>query len=284
MATPPGYPGATPQDPTAPLPGYPGAAAPDPGMATPPGYPSYPGMPSPDPDMVPPPGYGTIPPDPSMAPPPAVPPKKGNTPLIIGVVAGVLALCLLGICGVVVAAVTVFNDKDSQRNQAGGSSLPTPYETRYDPPNVERTTYSPPADVTTTKAPPPPPAKIGQCIVVSESGSFQGIGNCNGTRGTYRVVSVDYEQNTCADSESGYITEDGYRMCLELHLVRFYCYKFPKGRGWVVAASACKAKGTVHVIDIVPGASNGNRCTRNYKWNRWYRFTHPTVVYCVMQY
>ncbi|GAA4243135.1 hypothetical protein [Dactylosporangium darangshiense] len=84
--------------------------------------------------------------------------------------------------------------------------------------------------------------------------------------------------------ESTLVYVGGYRLCLELYLVRTYCYKFPSGPGWVVAAPACKAKGTVHVIDIVPGASNGNNCTRDYKWNRWYQFLHPTVVYCVMQY
>ena len=80
-----------------------------------------------------------------------------------------------------------------------------------------------------------------------------------------------------------YITENGYRLCLEVYLVRTYCYKFPQSSGWVVPASACKAAGTVMVVDIVPGADNDKNCTRDYQWNRWYRFTHPTVVYCVMQ-
>ncbi|MGK5518209.1 hypothetical protein ACSNN9_02520 [Micromonospora sp. URMC 107] len=132
--------------------------------------------------------------------------------------------------------------------------------------------------------PPPPPARIGQCVVVSVAGSFQGIGNCNGSSGTYRVVSVDYSQGQCADPGSAYLTERGYRLCLERHLVRLRCYRFPTGDGWIVGAPKCKAKGTVHIIDIVPGATNGNSCTRDQRWNRWYRFTNPTVVYCVMKY
>ncbi|WP_213455509.1 hypothetical protein [Rhizomonospora bruguierae] len=219
-----------------------------------------------------------------MAPPP---PPKRNGPLIVGIIAGVLALCLLGTGAVVAGALFISKmDKDGSRTRTAAGSTPAPVQTYRVPPIDEP--YSPPNDEPPTEdappPPPPPPAKIGQCISVSDKGDFQGIGNCNGTIGTYKVVSVDYSRSSCADRDSAYITVSGYRMCLELHLVRNFCYKFPKNSGWVVAASKCKAKGTVHIIDIVPGASNGNRCTQDYKWNRWYRFTHPTVVYCVMQY
>jgi len=186
-------------------------------------------------------------------------------------------LCLVGACVVGVGAVAYFNAKSSPQH------FPTPLATRYAVPSAEDT-YSPEEVATTEAAPQPPPAKVGQCIVVSATGDYQGLGNCNGSRGTYRVISSDYAQGTCSDPASPYITVDGYRLCLELYLVRTYCYKLPKGNGWVIAAPACKTKGTVHVIDIVPGASNGDKCTRDYKWNHWYRFTHPTVVYCVMQY
>ena len=205
-------------------------------------------------------------------------------------VAGVLALCLIGACVAAVGAAAFLRDRD---DSSGGAAAPMPtttfgYETtepsddETDPSDDDDTDPEP--TQTTESPPPPPPAKIGQCIVVNEEGDFLGIGNCNGSRGTYRVVSVDYSQGDCADPESAYITEDGYRLCLELHLVRNYCYKFPKGDGWVVGAVKCKAKGTVHVIDIVPGGANGDRCTQEYQWNRWYRFLHPTVVYCVMEY
>ncbi|NBE79628.1 hypothetical protein [Micromonospora rubida] len=199
-------------------------------------------------------------------------------------VAAALALCLLGVCGAAVGGVVIFKARSGPQDRSAVSPAPGPMETTRTPPQVEPTYYPPQIVPTTEAVPPPPPAKIGQCVVVSEKGSFQGIGNCNGTRGTYRVVSMDNSQGTCADPDSAYITEAGYRLCLELHLVRFYCYKFPKGSGWVVGATKCKAKGTVHIIDIVPGASNGNRCTRDRKWNRWYRFLNPTVVYCVMKY
>ncbi|MEQ4305264.1 hypothetical protein ABNF97_28455 [Plantactinospora sp. B6F1] len=210
------------------------------------------------------------------APPPgiAAPPvrAKSNGPLIIGLIGGLLALCLLGVCGVAVAAVVINKGEDSPQATAGGVTPP--------PEEVRTTAPAPPPSPT----PPPPPVAIGQCVAVDAAGNLLGIGNCNGSSGTYRVVSVDYGRNPCADPGGPYITEDGYRLCLEHHLVRYFCYKFPKGDGWVVHAPKCKAKGTVHVIDIVPGASNGNKCTRDLRWNRWYRFTHPTVVYCVMQY
>lgn len=196
-----------------------------------------------------------------------------------------LALCLLGTCVVAAGALVVTNRGDDRRPTAVADETAPVLSPTTPPPPSTRETYSPPAAPPTTEAaPPPPPAKIGQCIVVSEDGDFRGVGNCNGTRGTYRVVSVDYDQGACADPKSAYIGEDGYRLCLERHLVRNYCYKFPKGNGWIVGASKCKAKGTVHIVDIVPGATNDRNCTRDYRWNRWYRFTHPTVVYCVMQY
>ncbi|MFI6824583.1 hypothetical protein ACIBJE_27115 [Micromonospora sp. NPDC050187] len=219
---------------------------------------------------------------PGMPPfPPATP--KSNAPLVIGLVAALLALCLLGICGIGVRAAMVYTSERKSPGGSAGVAGPVPSWTTPPPPSV-RDTYSPPEPIPTTSAPAPLPARIGQCISVSATGDFQGIGNCNGTMGTYRVVSVDAAQNACADPRSAYITENGYRLCLELHLVRNRCYKFPTGDGWIVGAPKCKAKGTVHVIDIVPGASNGDRCTRDYRWNRWYRFTNPTVVYCVMKY
>ncbi|MFY1593305.1 hypothetical protein [Micromonospora sp. WMMD737] len=237
----------------------------------------------PDDQGVAPPGPGNAAPPPPL--PPAPPPPKNNGPLIIGVIAGVLALCLLGTCVVAAGALVVANRGDDGRPVAvADGPAPVPSPTTPPPPTTWETSAPPEAPPTTEAAPPPPPAKIGQCIVVSEYGDFLGVGNCNGTRGTYRVVSVDRDQGACADPKSAYIGEGGYRLCLERHLVRNYCYKFPKGNGWIVGASKCKAKGTVHIIDIVPGAANGRNCTRDYRWNRWYRFTHPTVVYCVMQY
>jgi hypothetical protein len=208
-------------------------------------------------------------------PPAPAPPPKNNTPLIIGLVVGVLALCMLGTVGVVVGGIFFLNNKRTPGTHALAPD---------DRPSSTANTYPPLPTQATTPALPPAPVTVGQCISVDEQGDYLGIGNCNGTSGTYRVLSVDSSQGSCADPQSPFITVDGYRLCLELYLVRTYCYKFPQGNGWIVGATACKAKGTVVVVDIVPNASNGNNCTRDYQWNRWYRFTHPTVVYCVMQY
>jgi hypothetical protein len=201
------------------------------------------------------------------------PPPKNNNALIIGLVVGVLALCMLGTVGVV-GGIVLLNHR-----HAPGAYAVAPYDT----PTAENT-HAPLPRPATTRALPPAPVSVGQCIAVDEQGTYLGIGNCNGTKGTYRALSVDPSQGTCADPQSPFITVDGYRLCLQLYLVRTYCYKFPQGNGWVVGATACKAKGTVAVIDIVPNASTSDKCTRDYQWNRWYRFTHPTVVYCVMQY
>ncbi|GAA3232877.1 hypothetical protein GCM10010532_069330 [Dactylosporangium siamense] len=209
---------------------------------------------------------------PGLPPPP---PPRSNAGLVIGIVIGALVL-IAGVCVAGVVGVIVVRDKAKDRSPVSASTR-DPYSGGD---------YTAPAAAPTTKAPAPPPApaRVGECISVDEIGTYLGTGSCNGTKGAYKVLTVDYSRDTCPDPESPYITEDGYRLCLEVYLVRTYCYKFPSGSGWVVPASACKAKGTVHIIDIVPGATNSNNCTRDYKWNRWYQFSHPTVVYCVMQY
>lgn len=216
-----------------------------------------------------PPGPGA----PYLPPAPTRPPKNNNA-LIIGLVVGALALCMLGTVGAVVGGTFYLNHKRT----------PSTHAFAPDDTPTAANTYAPLPTQATTRALPPAPVSVGQCIVVDEQGGYLGVGNCNGTRGTYRVLSVDAARGSCADPQSPFITVDSYRLCLELYLVRTYCYKFPQGSGWVVGATACKAKGTVAIVDIVPNASNGDRCTRDYQWNRWYQFNHPTVVYCVMQY
>ena len=221
----------------------------------------------------PPPYLPSYPPPPPLGPPPG-PPRRSNAPAIIAIVA-VVAVCLLGAVGAVFGGLVLLS-----KGSSSGSYSSSPNDTET-PPDDEG--YTP--DPTRTTTPPvPAPVAVGQCIAVDEAGGFLGVGNCNGSSGTYRVLSVDAAQGTCSDPESPYITVRGHRLCLALYLVRSYCYKFPKGSGWVVAASKCKAAGTVLVVDILPNANNGDNCTRDYQWNRWYRTTHPTVVYCVMQY
>lgn len=218
-----------------------------------------------------PPGYpGAAPWQPGVGP---LPPKKNNTPLIVGLIVGVVVLCVIGLCG----GGLVYN----LVNDDSPAASPSPQQTgRPSPSDL----YSPPEVIPTTEAALPAPAAVGDCITVDKTGAFLGLGNCNGSRGTYRVLSVDRAQGTCADPDGPWITTDGYRLCLELYLVRNYCYILPTDTDFAVAAPKCKAKGTVHIIDIVRGGSNGDKCTQDYKWNHWYRFTHPTVVYCVMKY
>ncbi|WP_155390947.1 hypothetical protein [Catellatospora paridis] len=224
-----------------------------------------------------PPGYpGAAPWEPGVGAPPP-PPKKNNTPLIIGLIAGVVVLCLVGLCGGGLA-YNYLNDDESPA--AGGPSLSTQQTGRPAPSDL----YSPPEVVPTTEAALPAPAAVGDCISVDVKGAFLGLGNCNGSSGTYRVLSIDRAQGTCSDPDGAWITTGGYRLCLELYLVRNYCYKLPTETDFAVAATKCKDKGTVHIVDIVPGGANGDKCTKDYKWNHWYRFTHPTVVYCVMKY
>ncbi|MFD0596806.1 hypothetical protein ACFQZ4_34930 [Catellatospora coxensis] len=204
---------------------------------------------------------------------PAATTEEEQHSLIIGLIVGVVLLCVIGLCGGGVVYNLVNDDSPAASPSPSQAGRPSPSDR-----------YSPPAEVPTTEAVLPAPASVGDCITVDKTGDFLGLGNCNGTRGTYRVLSVDRAQGTCSDPDGPWITTDGYRLCLELYLVRNYCYILPTDTEFAVAAPKCKAKGTVHIIDIVRGGSNGDKCTNDYKWNHWYRFLHPTVVYCVMRY
>ena len=243
-----------------------------------------------DPDGMPPSGFAGPPMAGPLYPPPFGPPTAFGPPVppgpplpaprrstgnaaVITVVVVVAVVCLLGAVGTVVGGLVFLHNKNTSNDSYSASSDRDPADAP-----------APAAGTTTKPATSPAPAKVGDCIGVDEAGDFVGIGNCNGSKGTYRVLSADSAQGTCSDPLSPYITENGYRLCLELYLVRTYCYKFPQSSGWVVPASACKAAGTVMIVDIVPGADSDKNCTKDYQWNRWYRFTHPTVVYCVMQY
>ncbi|MFK0247227.1 hypothetical protein ACIQUM_21245 [Amycolatopsis azurea] len=159
------------------------------------------------------------------------------------------------------------------------SSSPVQKTSKQDETTSETT---PTTTATPTTKSPEPPASVGDCVVVDSGGRFVAIGNCDGSRGTYQVNSVRY-QGSCVDTESPSIVKDGYRLCLEIHLVRERCYVIP-ARGWITGAPRCREPGTISVVDIVAGAANDSACTRRYQWNKWYSFDHPQVVYCVMRY
>jgi hypothetical protein len=156
------------------------------------------------------------------------------------------------------------------------SSYRTPSYT-YTPPT---TTWSRP----TTTVKPPPPVNVGDCIEVGGTGALVGSGDCDVFHMPYRVTAVKDGFAICDDPESASIIEDGYQLCLEIHLAERYCYYIPEQGGWVTPAPVCRAPGSSHVIDVVPGATNDRKCTRRLQWNWWYSFTHPNVVYCVMRY
>ncbi|GAA2375335.1 hypothetical protein GCM10010170_078790 [Dactylosporangium salmoneum] len=97
----------------------------------------------------------TLPPQPNplgypgaASPIPSAPPPqpKSNTLLVLGVIGGVLALCLIGVCAAGVLAFTVFKDKSN--SQAEGQS-PASVATR-DPYPTD--TYAAPTVIPTTQA------------------------------------------------------------------------------------------------------------------------------------
>ena len=133
---------------------------------------------------------------------------------------------------------------------------------------------------------PPAQAELNDCIAVSYSGDFLGTGSCVDGGAPYVVTEVVDTGIGCSNSEAAW-NDDGYhRLCLEVNLVENYCYDFPDpgSTDWLVPALACEEPGTVAVIDIVPGAVDDSGCTTQFEWNRWYAFTAPQMVACVMEF
>jgi serine/threonine protein kinase len=212
------------------------------------------------------------------APPPSYPdplprPTPDNSTIWIGV--AVVAVFILSF-----VALAFYMSAPRTSSTYGSSTYTPSYRTPTYTYTLPTTTWSRP----TTTVKPPPPVNVGDCIEVDSAGALVGSGNCDVSHLPYRVTAVKDNYASCDDPESASITEDGYQLCLEIHMAERYCYNIPEQGGWVTPALACRTPGSSHVIDIVPGATNDRKCTRRLQWNWWYAFTHPNVVYCVMRY
>lgn len=179
------------------------------------------------------------------------------------------------------------DDGDSDGGQAtdpdadgGAGSVPTTE------PSAPTTTVVPTTTVATTV---PAQASVGDCVAVDTTGSFLGVGSCSDGGAPYKVVDVVDSPDACS-AESWYTSSGDQALCMEVNVLLNYCYVFPKGAtsggldGWITAASDCHVPGTVHVVDLVAGATNGDSCTQTYEWNYWYELRPPQMVACVMEY
>ncbi|MBW4722301.1 hypothetical protein [Saccharothrix obliqua] len=200
-------------------------------------------------------------------------PSWDKTSKVISVIVGVIGI--LAFFGITKWSDIKPSQPSTTARSSGTTAPPRPVAGGNDSPPQQP--YRP----TTTTERRPPPASAGDCIAIDSDGDFLGLGNCDGSAGTYLVKSATY-QGECADPGTPSITVHGYLLCLRLHLVEDRCYVIPEGRGWVTGAPACRAPGTVAVVDVVRGATTGAECTRKYQWNRWYAVNDPQVVYCVM--
>jgi hypothetical protein len=153
-----------------------------------------------------------------------------------------------------------------------------------DLPDLDPEVTDPPVTDPPVTDPPAAPAEadVNDCIAVDETGNFLGTGSCSDGGATYEVVEVVDGYGTCSDPDASYTPSGDYLLCLHVNLVETYCYAGIQS--WITPADACEAPGTVHVIDIVPDVDNGDSCTTDYEWNRWYSFTAPRMVACVMEY
>jgi hypothetical protein len=225
----------------------------------------------------------------------------------------VAVIAVLALAGIAFAVTQDGGDDDSGGVAAGDDSeIPMPEVTTLDPdappgddgdlPSDDGDLPDDDGDAGGVEAPddlepvePPAPvlapaeAAVNDCIAVDSSGYFSGTGSCADGGTPYTVTEVVEGTQTCSDPDASYTPSGDYLLCLQVNLVETYCYVFPEGPsggvdGWITVASACEAPGTVHVIDIVPGADNGDLCTSDYEWNYWYGFVTPHMVACVMRY
>lgn len=240
-------------------------------------------MPPPSPPSGPFPGPG---PGPYGGPP--GPPRQGSssTPLILAAVA------VVAVIGVIFAVVsgssggdkdgTATGDMPGAQTDDGGDLGGVPLPGQDD--DADTGTPDPVETLPPVTDPPIEPAKaeVNDCISVDAAGNFLGTGSCSDGGATYEVVEVVDGFGTCSDANASYTPSGGYLLCLHVNLVETYCYQGIQS--WVTPADGCELPGTVHVIDIVPGVDNGDHCTTNYEWNRWYSFTAPEMVACVMEY
>lgn len=171
------------------------------------------------------------------------------------------------------------------RSNTGGAEERTP-PTSSAPATTAATTTS--STTSTTAITAPAAASIGDCVGVTAEGNFLGVGSCSDGGAPYRVVNVVDSPSEC--SSDAWYTPSGDRvLCMEINVLLNYCYVFPKGAsggldGWITSATDCYTPGTVHVIDIVPGATSGDICTQDYEWNYWYDLAPPQMTVCVMEY
>ena len=279
------------------MPGY--GPPPGPGAYRPPPTEAMPGFgppPGPQGPYGPPPGPGPGPY--GAAPFPGPPGRKSNAPFLV-----VALLVVVAVAGI---AFAVSQNGDDKQGSSGGIAAGGQPEAADTPPSDDGDVPSAgevdtptlpdvadePADTlpeVTTPPVEPAQAAVHDCIAVDTSGYMTGTGSCSDGGTPYVVTEVVDGLGPCSDPDASFTPSGGYLLCLEVNLVLNHCYEFPEGAsggvdGWITAADACKAPGTVHVIDIVPGVDNGDYCTTDYEWNHWYGFYAPDMVACVMKY
>lgn len=174
----------------------------------------------------------------------------------------------------------------SDGGNGGAGDAPMPPASTASPPDA---TSPPPEPATSTTPRAPAQAAVGECIEVTPNGNVLSKGACSPAGPPYKVTAVVDSPQECPSPNAGATPSGDYLLCLELNLFETYCYVIPESgdggwSGFITPATACEASGTVHIIDIVHGASNGDACTRDFQWNRWYGIPAPQGVICVMEY
>jgi len=202
------------------------------------------------------------------APPPVHRPDPDDGPherrTAVATVYLVIGVLLLALVGGVTFFVTTNDGKSSPDGGGASTAATTP----------------------STLATAPAEAAVDDCVQISTAGEFLATGPCDEGGTPYRVAEVVPAEGTCADPNASRLTSGSFLLCLQVNLIETYCYVLPAedSNDWITPSSECEVPGTVHVIDVVPDATDATGCTTDYQWNRWYNFPSPQQVACVMQY
>lgn len=203
-------------------------------------------------------------------PPPPGPPQRNNTGVIVGVVVAVLVI----IAGAVVVLVTKGGSSDDTAtgtSTSASSSTTADRSTTSDYPSTTRST--------TTSAPPTPQFQVNDCLFGVPDNPQRG--DCTNGGSPYKVFNIP-SSDQCGTDEAS-IRRSGVTYCITPNLTVNYCYTTPKQGEWLHVASACRAAGTMVVVDVVPGVNDKDKChSQNFNAS-WYYFA-PRLTVCYNQY
>ncbi|MFE3542842.1 serine/threonine-protein kinase [Nocardia sp. NPDC059177] len=167
--------------------------------------------------------------------------------------------------------------RSSSELPAADRSSTAATETTRPTTSTSTSTSSTPARTTSRPAVRPlPRAWVGECIAVSAHGNLtKVVSDCERGGAPYVVRAIRYPDDPdpeCPSSESGTITDQGVRLCVDLFLLADYCYYAPSADDFIMATSCRSGDFVVVRVTRSPSAC-GAEATRSFNQN--------SITYCI---